>query len=221
MTVAGLGKHNYHAALVYRGLRGSHAFYCLIYVLIQRIAAVGGDNDVGRHSRGAALSVQKAAACLMRKQRIARKVASEGIEVIISNGKRPGVLLELVHVNPATGCNEIAPEVRCTRFIADGHATSNVKKWIAHSEDFSKGAIYINEGAIQALHGEKAASILPVGVTRIEGAFEADDIVRILSDADGSRLGVGKISCSSERAQKVIGKKGQKPLVHYDYLWLE
>jgi glutamate 5-kinase len=130
-------------------------------------------------------------------------------------------LLELVHVNPETGLNEIAPEVRCTRFVADKHEVSNVKKWIAHSEDFSKGAIYLNEGAVRALLGEKAASILPVGVTRVEGSFEADDIVRILADTDGSRLGVGKVSCSSDRAQKLLGKKGQKPLVHYDYLWLE
>ena len=140
---------------------------------------------------------------------------------LISNGKRPGVLLELVHVNPETGSNEIAPEVRCTRLVADKHEVSNVKKWIAHSEDFSKGAIYLNDGAVRALLGEKAASILPVGVTRVEGTFEADDIVRILADTDGSRLGVGKVSCSSDRAQKLLGKKGQKPLVHYDYLWLE
>ncbi len=158
---------------------------------------------------------------MVTKHRIARKVAGEGIEVIISNGKRDNVLLELIHINPETGCNEIDPRVRCTRFKADSHETSNVKKWIAHSEDFSKGAIYINEGAVQALLGEKAASILPVGVTRVEGEFEEDDIVKILSETDGTRLGVGKISCSSDKAQKVIGKKGQKPLVHYDYLWLE
>ena len=183
------------------------------------IPIISNDADISQYIQTSRSSFGRGG--MVTKQRIARKVASEGIEVIISNGKRPGVLLELVHINPTTGCNEIAPDVRCTRFIADSHETSNVKKWIAHSEDFSKGAIYINEGAIQALHGEKAASILPVGVTRIEGTFEADDIVRILSEADGSRLGVGKISCSSERAQKVIGKKGQKPLVHYDYLWLE
>lgn len=156
----------------------------------------------------------------MTKHRIARKVASEGIEVIISNGKRDNVLLELVHINPETGTNEIDPRVRCTRFKAGSHETSNIKKWIAHSEDFSKGVLYLNEGAVEALMGEKAASILPVGVTRVEGVFEEDDIVSILAEKDNQRLGVGKISCSSTEAQQVIGKKGQKPLVHYDYLSL-
>ena len=157
---------------------------------------------------------------MVTKHRIARKVAAEGIEVIISNGKRDNVLLELVHLNAETGRNEIDPRVRCTRFKADSHETSNVKKWIAHSEDFSKGAIYLNEGAVEALMGKKAASVLPVGVTRIEGEFEEDDIVRIISEADGQRLGVGKVSCSSDEACRIIGQKGQKPLVHYDYLSL-
>lgn len=158
---------------------------------------------------------------MVTKHRIARKVAAEGIEVIISNGKRDNVLLELVHLNPETGLNEIDPRVRCTRFKADAHETSNVKKWIAHSEDFARGAIYLNEGAVSALTGNRAASILPVGVTRVEGTFEEDDIVRILSDQDSHRLGVGRIACSSAEAMQVIGLKGQKPLVHYDYLWLE
>lgn len=158
---------------------------------------------------------------MVTKHRIARKVAAEGIEVIISNGKRDNVLLELVHINPETGRNEIDPTCRCTRFKADSREASSVKKWIAHSEDFARGAIYLNEGAVNAVMGQKAASILPIGVTRIEGIFEEDDIVRIMSDADGTRLGVGRVTCSSADAQQVIGLKGQKPLIHYDYLWLE
>lgn len=158
---------------------------------------------------------------MVTKHRIARKVAGEGIEVIISNGKRDNVLLELVHINVETGHNEIDPRVRCTRFKADSREASSVKKWIAHSEDFARGAIYLNEGAVCAMMGQKAASILPVGVTRIEGTFEEDDIVRIMSDADSTRLGVGRVTCSSADARQVIGQKGQKPLIHYDYLWLE
>lgn len=158
---------------------------------------------------------------MVTKHRIARKVAAEGIEVIISNGKRDNVLLELVHINPETGRNEIDPTCRCTRFKADSREASSVKKWIAHSEDFARGAIYLNEGAVNAVMGQKAASILPIGITRIEGVFEEDDIVRIMSDADDTRLGVGRVTCSSADAQQVIGLKGQKPLIHYDYLWLE
>jgi len=59
-----------------------------------------------------------------------------------------------------------------------------------------------------------------VGVTAVEGDFERDDIVRILSP-EGAPLGVGRISCDSETARRNIGRKGLKPLVHCDYLYLE
>ena len=78
----------------------------------------------------------------------------------------------------------------------------------------------LNEGAVQALCGEQAASILPVGIVEIIGAFDAGDIVRIL-DAERNSIGFGKINYDSQMALQMIGTKGGKPLVHYDYLWLE
>jgi glutamate 5-kinase len=157
---------------------------------------------------------------MVTKHRIARKVAAEGIEVIIANGKSDNILPALVHINPETGLNEPDPHCRCTRFKADKRAMSGVKKWIAHSEDFSKGALTLNAGAVAAVTGNRAASILPVGVTAVEGDFEEDDIVRILTP-EGHLLGVGKISTDSATARAQMGTKGQRPLVHYDYLWIE
>ena len=71
-----------------------------------------------------------------------------------------------------------------------------------------------------AVRASKAASILAVGVTAVEGDFERDDLVRILSP-DGAQLAVGRISCDSATARRNIGRKGLKPLVHCDYLYLE
>lgn len=148
---------------------------------------------------------------MITKYNIARKVADEGIEVIIANGKKDDIL-------PALLKKELT--VACTRFLPSDKPVSSVKKWIAHSEGFAKGEVHLNEGATEAVVGENAVSILPVGVTDIIGDFETDDIVRIIA-ADGSPLGVGKISVDSERARTLIGKKGSKPLVHYDYLYLD
>ena len=67
---------------------------------------------------------------------------------------------------------------------------------------------------------EKAVSILPIGITHIEGEFEKDDIVRIM-DFQGNQVGVGKVNCDSKQAQEAIGKHGKKPVVHYDYLYIE
>lgn len=95
------------------------------------------------------------------------------------------------------------------RFIPAPQPVSSIKKWIAHSEGFAKGEIHINEQASEVLNSDKAVSILPIGITRIEGEFEKDDIVRII-DNRGVPIGVGKANCDSTQARDAIGKHGKK-----------
>ena len=148
---------------------------------------------------------------MMTKCNIARKVAEEGIAVYIANGKRDGVLTSLV----------TAPELLVsTCFVPSEGSVSPIKKWIAHSSGFVKGAVYLNEQAVEAVCGDKAVSILPVGVVRAEGTFWRDDLVSIVAP-DGSVLGVGRVAYDSDEIVQVIGKHGCKPVVHYNYLYLE
>ena len=148
---------------------------------------------------------------MLTKIGIARKIAEEGIEVIIANGTRDNILIDLLTQSGNTPC---------TRFVPSTTNVSSVKKWIAHSEGFAKGAIYINANAEKVLCGNKAVSLLPIGIERIEGDFEKDDIVQIIGPKQ-MLLGVGKTNIDSEKARNLIGKKGQKPIIHYDYLYLE
>ncbi len=148
---------------------------------------------------------------MLTKTNIARKVADEGITVIIANGKRDNILTDLLQ-HPA--------DTLFTRFIPSPEPVSSVKKWIAHSEGFAKGELHINEHATEILNSEKAISILPVGITHIEGEFEKDDIVRII-DFHGNAVGIGKAGCSSGQAREAMGKHGKKAVVHYDYLYIE
>ncbi len=148
---------------------------------------------------------------MLTKTNIARKVADEGITVIIANGKRDNILVDLLE-HPA--------ETLCTRFIPSSEPVSSVKKWIAHSEGFAKGELHINDCASQVLSSDKAVSILPIGLIDVKGEFEKDDIVRII-DSEGNPIGVGKANCSSEQARDAMGKHGKKPVVHYDYLYIE
>lgn len=148
---------------------------------------------------------------MMTKCNIARKVAEEGIAVYIANGKRSDILTSLV----------TAPEkVLCTCFVPNETTTSPIKKWIAHSTGFTKGNIVLNDDAVQAVCGNKAVSILPVGVVRCEGEFWRDDLVQVLA-SDGKVLGVGRVAYSSDEINDVIGKHGHKPVIHYNYLYLE
>lgn len=148
---------------------------------------------------------------MLTKTAIVRKVADEGITVIIANGKRDNILTDLMQ-RPGTTV--------CTRFVPSDEGVSSVKKWIAHSEGFAKGELRLNGKAADAVRGDRPVSILPIGVTEVRGEFEKDDIVRITGE-DGAQIGVGRISVDSDEARRMQGKHGQKPLVHYDYLYLE
>lgn len=142
---------------------------------------------------------------------IARKVANEGITVMIANGRRENILTDLW-----SGAEGV---VR-THFLPASTPVSSLKKWIAHSEGFTKGEIYLGAQAVEALRGERAVSVLPVGVVRVNGDFEKDDLVKIM-DEEGCQIGVGRVSVDVSQAVQMQGKHGQKPLVHYDYLYLE
>lgn len=179
---------------------------------------------------------------MLTKTNIARKVADEGITVIIANGKRDNILVEVMKnerlrirdkglkikdegwdctVTPDGNPSSLIPNpLNYTRFIPSPEPVSSIKKWIAHSEGFAKGELHINHCATELLFSDKAVSILPVGITDVIGEFEKDDIVRII-DFEGKPIGVGKANCDSSQARETMGKHGKKPVVHYDYLYIE
>ncbi len=150
---------------------------------------------------------------MVTKYRVARKVADEGIEVIIANGKRDDILLNLI-------LNDETAATPATRFEPAATPTSSLKRWIAHSEGFAKGRLILNDRAVNAITSTHAASVLAVGVIAIEGDFEKDDLVKVL-DADRNVLGVGRIAYSSEEANQLIGCHDCRPMIHYDYLYIE
>lgn len=162
---------------------------------------------------------------MLTKTNIARKVADEGITVIIANGKRDNILVDLLHQElpalfPDVQSSALDSQLTYTRFIPAPQPVSSVKKWIAHSEGFAKGELHIDDCATKVLASDKTVSILPIGITDVRGEFEKDDIVRII-DFEGNPIGVGKANCSSEQAREAMGKHGKKPVVHYDYLYIE
>ena len=143
------------------------------------------------------------------KFRIAQKAAKVGIHTFIANGKRRNTLLDIVN-DQNTG----------TRFKAKS-AISNVKKWIAYNELNEKGVVVINKGAEDVIcSSDKVSSLLPVGVVAVEGDFQKGDLIRIL-DEERSAIGIGIAQYGVSKARNNIGKKGKKPLIHYDYLYVE
>lgn len=147
---------------------------------------------------------------MLTKSSIARKVAKEGIAVHIANGLRDEVLTDILSKER---------EVKHTYFKAEKRKSSNVKKWIAYSHSFAKGELIINQGAREALFSTKATSLLPIGVIEVKGLFKRGDIVKII-DEKGRLVGWGKSQYSAEKVKAEGESSKQKPVVHYDYLYL-
>ncbi|MDN3668033.1 glutamate 5-kinase [Echinicola jeungdonensis] len=144
---------------------------------------------------------------MITKMNMAKKSANLGIEVLIANGKRENVLIDYYH-----------NKLKCTYF-EPGKAKLNPKKWIAHSDHYSKGEVVINQGAEKALNSGQTVSLLPVGILAIHGDFIKGEVVRIIAE-DGRKIGLGKAAYGAKVAQEKLGLNNQKPLVHYDYLYL-
>lgn len=141
------------------------------------------------------------------KVNLARQTAGMGIAVHIADGTREDILIRLMD-----------GKEKHTYFVPDENLDGR-KKWIAHSRPFSSANIIINAGAVRALRSKKATSLLPVGILEIKGFFEKGDVVRI-TDEENRLIALGRAEYSVVQALKVLGKNDQKPLVHYDYLYV-
>jgi glutamate 5-kinase len=147
---------------------------------------------------------------MLTKYHIALKLAGQGISVFIANGFRENILMDILSGNSATPF---------TQFVPSAKKSSGVRKWLAHSDDFARGEVTINEGAGTALLSDRAVSLLMIGITSVTGYFKEGDIVRI-KDIEGNLLGLGKASFSSDETNEEKGGKKTKPFIHYDYLYL-
>ncbi|TCR67185.1 glutamate 5-kinase [Bosea sp. BK604] len=96
----------------------------------------------------------------------------------------------------------VANGARCTWFLTGSTPATARKTWIAGSLE-PRGALHVDAGAARALRG--GASLLPVGVSRIEGEFARGDAV-LIRDPDGRVLGRGLVAYDAAEAALVLGK---------------
>jgi glutamate 5-kinase len=98
--------------------------------------------------------------------------------------------------------------------------------WIAHATE-ARGRIIVDAGAVVALV-ERRASLLPIGVTRVEGAFEAGDPIDVVSP-DGVIIARGLVNYdaaelppmlgrSTKELAATLGPEYERELVHRDDL---
>jgi glutamate 5-kinase len=99
----------------------------------------------------------------------------------------------------------VAEGGRCTWFLTSSNPVAARKIWIGGSLEL-KGAVFVDAGAVAALAGGK--SLLPAGVTRIEGVFSRGDCV-VIRDERGAEIGRGLVAYDALHAERIRGRKSR------------
>jgi glutamate 5-kinase len=123
----------------------------------------------------------------------ARMATAAGAHMAIADGR-------IAHPIAAIGAG--AP---CTWFLTPSNPIAARKIWIGGSLEL-KGAVTIDAGAAKALSSGK--SLLPAGVTQIEGGFARGDCVAI-RDMLGAEIGRGLIAYDSVHAERIKGRNSR------------
>ena len=173
--------------------------------MTDEIAAMGGStqSDYGRGG-------------MITKLQAARISVQAGCDMVITSGRG---------LNPLSA---LEAGGRCTWFRASRSPSSARKRWIAGSLK-AAGTVRIDAGAARALAQGK--SLLPAGVTAVDGAFGRGDAV-IITDVGGRQLGRGLIAYSADDARAILGRRsgeietilgfrGRVELIHRDDMVLD
>jgi glutamate 5-kinase len=115
-----------------------------------------------------------------------------------------------------------------TIFHAQAARTNSRLLWLAHASS-ARGRLVLDAGAVTAIL-EKGVSLLPAGVTAVEGEFSAGDTVE-LAGKDGKVIGRGLVAFDSAEIPQMLGRSTkelaaslgaefERELVHRDDLVL-
>ncbi len=139
-----------------------------------------------------------------------------------------GTGIPVVLTSAAQAAAALAGEDVGTWFAATGRRASIRLLWLAHAAR-PHGRLVLDEGAVRAVV-ERRKSLLPAGVTAVEGEFESGDPVEIVGP-DGVTVARGLVAYASEEVPELLGKSTKalraelgpgydKELVHRDDLVL-
>lgn len=136
------------------------------------------------------------------KIQAAKIVVRSGIPLVIASGRKAGTLARV-----------LKGETEGTLFVPQARRLQGRKRWIAFFHH-PKGALFVDSGARKALR-ENGKSLLPPGIARCEGEFEAGEVVRIC-DLDGTEFARGIADFSSLEITRQELKRVE--VVHRDNL---
>ncbi|MEO1497297.1 MAG: glutamate 5-kinase [Planctomycetota bacterium] len=140
------------------------------------------------HDQGLALSKGGMAS----KLEAAQIAVDAGESVILANGRRPNVLVDLLAGEPI---GTLLPGV--------GGQVRSRKRWIAWAAQ-PLGVLVLDAGAVEAVE-DQGASLLPVGLTDVRGDFGKGDCVSLV-DAAGEELARGLTNYDDHDLRMIAGR---------------
>ncbi len=145
----------------------------------------------------------------------ATMAGASGIGAVICDGTADGTLLA------AAGGERTG-----TRFSPHAQRASSFKLWLRYAKP-SHGTLSVDDGAARVLR-ESGSSLLPVGITEVDGEFDAGDAVEVA--VDGGTIGKGIVNYSATELRKIKGMRtdqvrelmphASEEAVHRDYFVL-
>ena len=178
-------------------------------------AAKAGDPALERMAGGAGTSIGTGG--MLTKILAAKRAARSGAHAVIASGREPDVLVRLSQ-GEAIGTHLEATQMK----------TAARKQWLADHLRMS-GKLVLDAGAVKVLKAD-GKSLLPIGVTAVEGYFERGDVVACV-DAVGVEVARGLVNYSASEAarimrkpsteiEKILGYVDEAELIHRDNLIL-
>ena len=152
-----------------------------------RIATVTGPQDlegVDISARGSAVGTGG----MVTKLESVAIAAGSGIPVVLTSA--------------AQAAQALAGEDVGTWFAATGRRASTRLLWLAHAAH-TRGRLVLDDGAVRAVV-ERRMSLLPAGITGVDGDFEAGDPVDLVT-AGGTVVARGLVGYSSAEVPDLLG----------------
>ena len=133
---------------------------------------------------------------MLTKISAARRAERSGTTTIITSGKNNQALLAIAENNFVGTTITPTTEPLTAR-----------KQWIANQLQLV-GSVQLDAGASKVLQSG-GASLLPVGVSAVQGEFKRGDLVACL-DSNGNEIARGLINYNSQETQLILGKSSSE-----------
>ncbi len=156
--------------------------------------ARAGDPGLEAMAGGAGSSIGKGG--MITKILAAKRAAGSGASTVIAWGREPQALLRLCTGQPLG-----------TLLVAQTAKNQARKQWMADHLQM-RGAVVIDAGAAAKLR-EEGKSLLPIGMTAVEGDFARGDVIAIRDEA-GQEIARGLANYASPEARLILRKSSSE-----------